>query len=982
VVQEPNGRALVSFLKGVARRYPDRTGVIRSGQTRSGDVSMDMAAAVQQPRAGNDGVTPRTEGPTTPDPGSAAHQRSKHVFLAHAESEKRFTSQVKDATDVLSKSRRVQGAGKDRLGLPPILFLDKDAFSPGRDNSLRSFSDKAAAADVLVLIVPEGGFNPRSFVAKEILAFLTGICHASREEGYPDALGDDEIARADRRSGFLIIVDRHGTVSWPADASGPTGLPVVCRSGLLRRWFERERPRLRESSSAAQDVAAAILASVWSTEPSRIRSRVTERNRRITAGVVAVVMGVIAVLFVAIYARALSEGRRRQLAVDEAIVTAADALRESNAAASVPALLQILREVDDDPPTRAAAMSAFLHHAPALPRRLGDIGAVAVVVFTRDARRAVVRRHSGSIESYEIVPAVRRLPSPEVGSFGNELERINILEGPNASPRLSEDGRWAAIAFPLTHSAHPVQPTDWRLVAWQVGSAEIRVEATIPALSPFHGPLLWWGEGPTLLAESWDAGAKRSAATLRGWRFGPGGPLSKSPFVLSADRPFERLPAPLSRVVRKSGSGADELLRLELLVPGTRYEGDALPLGATTACTEESCPKSSSTRHYSAAPPWREVVEVSAEFLEVRPVTVENYFARRQALTRQFFGENGSRDGTWYEGRTAELLVGLGSGVIEADLKRLLLLPRRAVAFKRTATALDENRRSAIAVTPAGLIYRLPLLLERRTAAVGNGDASKGSRIPRPGERSRVEFCRDRFGQATLSRDGSLILLPTPSGFAIHKATTACELVTELPIEADDWPSLRAVGFAFEAADTVRTPNAGEILASFGAAIWHVTATRSGVSIAIGDRSLAFPPPVGWQSYLDVSNDGLRLLTKTGDSDYLPSCFQVWYLGAPRALVIAGPICLGEGTAALSPDGGELLLQPEKAPTIRVDIGPTVAARWKWATPENFSSIVATSKSERRVTMTDLRAALRSAAAGSDSSAARALSILDAEGPE
>nr|MBK7064147.1 hypothetical protein [Deltaproteobacteria bacterium] len=685
-------------------------------------------------------ISPRTEGQSSGATGASAHSRPKHVFLAHAESEKRFASQIKDATEVLSKSRRIQGAGNEQLRLPPTVFFDKDAFSPGRDDSLRTFTEQAAAADVLVVVVPAGGFNPRSFVAKEVLAFLTGIRHGLREEEYPETLSDDEIARADQKSRFLIIVDRHGAVSWPADGSGPTGLPGACRGGLLRRWFEQERPRLRESSSAAQDVAAAVLASVWGTEPSQIRSRVADRNRRITAAVVMTSLGVIAVLFVAMYSRALSEGRRRQLAVDEAVVTAADALRENNPAIAVPALLQILAEADDDPPMRAAAMSAFLHQAAALPQRLGDIGAVAVVELTRGGLRAVVRRHTGLIESYELVPAIRRLSSPSVGSFGNDLERLNILDGGSASPRLSNDGMWAAIAFPLTHSER-LRRTDWRLVVWRVGNAEIRVEATIPDQSAFHGPLLWWQEGPTLAAETWDAGLVRSEATLRGWRFGPEGPLSASPFVVTSNRPFRHLAAPVDGVVRKSDSGTDELLHLELLEPGTRYEGDGLPSGATTGCTADLCPTSPSTHHFSSGPPWREVVEVTSEFLEVRPVTVENYFARRQAMTRQFFAENGSRDGTWHEGWNPEILVAFGSGVIEVDLRRLFLLPRRTVTFTRSATALSDDRRSVITVTPAGVVYRLPLLLQRRMAAVRVGNARRNARSPTPA----------RFRQSILS---------------------------------------------------------------------------------------------------------------------------------------------------------------------------------------------------------------------------------------
>jgi hypothetical protein len=75
------------------------------------------------------------------------------------------------------------------------------------------------------------------------------------------------MALADEKASFLIIVDRHGILSWSGNDDGPAGLPDVCRHGLLKRWFKRERPRLRESSGAVEDVRGASRVAVVAVFP-------------------------------------------------------------------------------------------------------------------------------------------------------------------------------------------------------------------------------------------------------------------------------------------------------------------------------------------------------------------------------------------------------------------------------------------------------------------------------------------------------------------------------------------------------------------------------------------------------------------------------------------------------------------------------------------------------------------------------------------
>jgi WD40 repeat protein len=236
------------------------------------------------------------------------------IFLAHAESEKRFVARVKDAIVAQSKSSRVRALKAERK-LPSLVpFYDKDDFSFGRESSLIEFSRRAAGAGALLLFVPGEGIHDHSFVRKELLAFLTGTICFSRFEPDPNELTHDARRRAAERIKRVLIVDRHSVVEWRADGTGPAGLPAICRSGCLRMLFADEQPRLRYNSGAAADVATAAIALAWGLPPETVRSRVEAQRRARLAravGITAVVMGLLAATTtMSLLQKSRADGRR------------------------------------------------------------------------------------------------------------------------------------------------------------------------------------------------------------------------------------------------------------------------------------------------------------------------------------------------------------------------------------------------------------------------------------------------------------------------------------------------------------------------------------------------------------------------------------------------------------------------------------------------------------------------------------------------
>ena len=202
-----------------------------------------------------------------PEPAAA-----RSAFLAHAEQDKPYVISVKDAIERLARRRRI-ALGRSA----PRVYLDKDAFSAGRDHTLGAFAGRAAEADLLVVFVPQQGFVAESFVGKEILAFLTGIVHSDRSSPPPATLTPAQLERAARRAGWLLLVDPHGVLTWTDGP--PRVLPAVCR-GLLAGTFAAELPRTRQHTSMPDEVAATVLASLWGLEPAEVRSRVMEEERR------------------------------------------------------------------------------------------------------------------------------------------------------------------------------------------------------------------------------------------------------------------------------------------------------------------------------------------------------------------------------------------------------------------------------------------------------------------------------------------------------------------------------------------------------------------------------------------------------------------------------------------------------------------------------------------------------------------------------
>lgn len=259
------------------------------GNSRSGE-----SAVADEQRSG------RTSAPKEVVPSSETRDMAgASIFLAHAESEKPFVEKVKDRIVALSRSRRTRSVGLAK-GVPPRarprVYYDKDSFSPTRGQPLGEFTSHASASDALVLFVPDGGFRPRSIVGKELLAFMTGIVHSARDEPDPERLTEGQVSRAHARMQKVLLVDRWGTLTWE-DGGVPSMLPSICRDGILQQFFRTERPRMREQSSRADDVAAAALAHVWNIAPEKVRSRVAARQRLITTlvGFAAAAMAAVAV---------------------------------------------------------------------------------------------------------------------------------------------------------------------------------------------------------------------------------------------------------------------------------------------------------------------------------------------------------------------------------------------------------------------------------------------------------------------------------------------------------------------------------------------------------------------------------------------------------------------------------------------------------------------------------------------------------------
>jgi WD40 repeat protein len=222
------------------------------------------------------------------------------IFLAHAESEKSFVGAVKDAILTLARSSRARVSGPASTPIPRV-FYDKDSFAPGRDGTLLTFSTAAAEAFVLLLFIPHDGFQPSSFVQKELLAFLSDVRHHDRGAPNPERLDPHQHQRVLERINRVLLVDRHGHVVWPANGP-PTGLPPICRTGCLAPYFVTERPRLREGSAKATEVAISALALVWGVPPEQVRSRLEARRRRNASAIGAVALVVIAILtFATIY---------------------------------------------------------------------------------------------------------------------------------------------------------------------------------------------------------------------------------------------------------------------------------------------------------------------------------------------------------------------------------------------------------------------------------------------------------------------------------------------------------------------------------------------------------------------------------------------------------------------------------------------------------------------------------------------------------
>jgi hypothetical protein len=331
---------------------------------------------------------------------------------------------------------------------------------------------------------------------------------------------------------FVLIVDRKGAVTWPEDGTGPTALPCICKDGLLAPFFASERPRLREASSAVDEVAAAVLASAWGKEPAEIRSRVALRRRSVyLSALTAIAAALLVVLAVAVYAfekRGVAERRSYELAralvrvcqlvVADATLSSAAALSDRNVQVSVRELelMKLLEAAPTSDPIRAAAMAALIRQVQTLPRVRGNIGPISTATLVPSGSAVVVRRLDGTVEVYDTQGAPRRIPSPAIGALDSETMRLNYLPSPRGlhgdTPHLSTDERYVALA--TTQPTSILLHVTWRITVWRIGSAATIVDLPVP-----YQPLLRWTQGPILLASMWSPEAGASGGMVYGWRF-------------------------------------------------------------------------------------------------------------------------------------------------------------------------------------------------------------------------------------------------------------------------------------------------------------------------------------------------------------------------------------------------------------------------------------------------------------------------------
>jgi len=442
---------------------------------------------------------------------ASADAGAVRVFLAHAEAEKLFVGRVKDTLVTLSRSQRVRRATQPRPAPSLTVYYDKDNFSLARDVSLGTFVDEAAEADVLLLFVPLGGLVDGSFVAKELLAFLTKtVRHRTRHEPDPPALTPAEQSMAESRIRQLLIVDRHSALTWSAKKEGPAGLPIICRTGCLRECFETERPRLRANSSEPADIAVAALALAWAADPENVRSRAAERRRLLTAAAVGVGALVVSLL-VAMTVYATREAATARVAQDSAEASAKSE-REARATAQTSEQLAV------------AAASAER-----IARGEAEASASAE---KREHERAEERARVAKAEAYGSAALSYSLRDP---TLALRLAQKSLQESPNATAQLavlrafnsgswlyserfdkahdavlSEDG--SALAWRDTDSQVHVRRRGRHEMHWKVGSGEVALTRLGNLALASSGDLTVWtaGSGAGTLS-IWNANGKKEA---------------------------------------------------------------------------------------------------------------------------------------------------------------------------------------------------------------------------------------------------------------------------------------------------------------------------------------------------------------------------------------------------------------------------------------------------------------------------------------